>query len=106
MPTITDLAAEGPRLRIQALKQAINSHGYVAETTDTEPLLIVPSAFGPPVEIRCDARPARDGQLWFYVHPIGRPIAPADDDHLPKAVEAVKARLAAKEQAWEQAGGR
>ncbi|MFC9971843.1 hypothetical protein ACFVH6_13215 [Spirillospora sp. NPDC127200] len=106
MPTNTASNSKGPQHRIQALKRVVNSHGYVANVADSGPLLIVPSAFGPPVEVWCDIRPSRDGQLWFFYHPIGRPMAPADDDHLSQAVKAVKEKLAAQEQAWEQAGRR
>jgi hypothetical protein len=80
------------RARIWALAMKLKGHGYDPEMDESEPLLTVPSNFDPPVTLRCDARAADSGTLWFYFAP-GEPIAPADDAHLVDAIVAVKGRV-------------
>ncbi|GAA4223793.1 hypothetical protein GCM10022254_01790 [Actinomadura meridiana] len=87
--------AEAQRLRLWALTQALKSHGYAVEVAESDPLLAVPDALGSPVLVRCDSRPDCDGELWF-TFPGGTAIAPADDDHIPDVVVAIKGQLAAQ----------
>lgn len=89
------IVTEARRLRVWALAQALRSHGYAVEVAESDPLLSVPSAFGPPVVVRCDQRAICGGELWFAFSGGGA-IAAADDAHIPDVVVAVKGRLAAQ----------
>lgn len=93
MATETTEVTEARRVRIWALAQTLNSHGYAVEMAESDPLLSVPAAFGSPVVVRCDQRAVCGGELWF-AFPGGGAIAPADDAHMADVVVAVKGRLA------------
>ncbi|MDL4820918.1 hypothetical protein F8568_045690 [Actinomadura sp. LD22] len=95
MATEASEVTEARRLRVWALAQALKSHGYAVEVAESEPLLAVPAASGPPVVLRCDRRSVCGGELWF-AFAGGAPVAPADDAHLQDVVVAVKGKLAAQ----------
>jgi hypothetical protein len=89
------LETDPRRVRVWALTQVLKAHGYAVEVAESEPLLVVPAAFGPPVQVHCHPRWDCDGELWFsFVG--GEAIVQADDEHLPDAVVVVKGKLAAQ----------